>query len=90
MLLIAVMIRRVQGQEDHAGTRDKVEGREGGGETGWTEDRGPEQRRRETQTHHCYHWTRYRSETLMIPPGTSKHVLNRKMSKPEMKGSSDP
>ena len=70
-------------------TRDKVEGREGG-ETGWTEDRGPEQRRGDTQTHRCYRWTRYRSETLMIPPGTSKHGLNRKMSKPEMKGSSDP
>ena len=30
MLLIAVMIRRVKRQEDHAVTRDKVEGREGG------------------------------------------------------------
>ena len=30
MLLIAVMIRRVKGREDHAVTRDKVEGREGG------------------------------------------------------------
>ena len=55
-------------------TGDKTEGETDRQAGGWTEDLN--------NTHRCYCWTRYRSELLMIPPATSKTVLNLTMSKP--------